>query len=104
MKFVLFKGRHSHPEIDGLPAIFPDGVDVMDFARLFEIATAAVSQVEKVHDERLDLFWRIQKFLDESKPKPGEEWNVHDYHRHTASIRRQSQELSQVLVDLRRPL
>ena len=34
MKFVLFKGRHSHPEIDGLPAIFPDGVDVMDFARL----------------------------------------------------------------------
>ena len=56
MKFVLFKGRHSHPEIDGLPAIFPDGVDVMDFARLFEIATAAVSKVAKVHGERLDLY------------------------------------------------
>lgn len=55
-------------------------------------------------EESKKLIWRIQKFLDESKPKPGEEWNVHDYHRHTASIRRQSQELSQVLVDLRKPL
>ena len=30
--------------------------DVMDFARLFEIATAAVSKVAKVHGERLDLY------------------------------------------------
>ena len=55
-------------------------------------------------EESKKLIWRIQQFLDESRKVPPKDWNVHNYHRLTASIRRQSMELSQVLVDLRKPL
>ena len=52
MKFILFKGRHSHPEIDGLPAIFPDGVDVMDFWMMSRTAFKRISTVR----DHLDLY------------------------------------------------
>lgn len=56
MKFVLFKGHHSHPEIDNLPAIFADSISVMDFERLFDIADAVVSHIAENPEWKLDLY------------------------------------------------
>lgn len=34
MKAILFASRHSHPEIDGLPEIFSEGICPTDFSEL----------------------------------------------------------------------
>lgn len=31
MKYVLINSRHSHKEIDGLPAIFSEVIDIFDY-------------------------------------------------------------------------
>ena len=54
-------------------------------------------------EESKKLIWRIQKLLD-AMPKSVLGTDIHAYHRYTAAMRRQSMELSQVLVDLRKPL
>lgn len=42
-KFVLCPARHAHPQIDGLPSIFPAEIaDVTDVGGLTEIARNAV--------------------------------------------------------------
>lgn len=38
VKAIMFKNRHQHEEIDGLPEIFPDAVDPMDFESLDKMA------------------------------------------------------------------
>lgn len=53
MKAILFKARHLHPEIDGLPAIFPEGVNPMNFAELDRIAEEFVCSCE---DNYIDVY------------------------------------------------
>lgn len=53
MKAILFKARHEHKEIDGLPAIFPDGVNPMEFAELDKIAEDFVCSCE---DNYIDVY------------------------------------------------
>lgn len=60
-------------------------------------------RVRVAMSEAQKFIWRCSQFLD-AMPKDVPGTDIHDYHRHTASIRRQSMELSQVLVDLRKPL
>lgn len=48
-KFVLCPARHSHPQIDGLAAIFPAEIaDVTDVGGLTEIARNAVRGADAV--------------------------------------------------------
>ena len=58
--------------------------------------------------EMKKLKQRIELLLDAPNPNPNagetDDWWPHDYKREIASIRRKSMELTQVLVDLRRPL
>ena len=53
MKFILFKGRHSHPEIDGLPAIFTEDVDPMDF---WMMSRTAFKRINDAKAEHIDLY------------------------------------------------
>lgn len=49
-KFVLCPARHSHPQIDGLPSIFPAEIaDVTDVGDLAEVARNAVRGCDLVH-------------------------------------------------------
>lgn len=52
MKFVLFTGRHSHPEIDGLPAIFERDVDPMDFCMMGRTAFKRIADSKAQHIDR----------------------------------------------------
>lgn len=55
--------------------------------------------------EMRKLQQRLDALLDAPNPNGGiGYWNPYDYGRLTAAIRRQSMEVSNVLVDLRRPL
>ena len=38
VKAIMFKNRHQHDELNGLPEIFPDAVDPMDFESLDKVA------------------------------------------------------------------
>lgn len=42
-KAVLFKARHSHPEIDGLQSIFSETINPMDFEKLDRVAMEFVA-------------------------------------------------------------
>jgi len=53
MKAILFKARHEHKEIDGLPAIFPDGINPMDFTWLDELADDFICSCKEEH---LDIY------------------------------------------------
>lgn len=53
MKAILFKARHSHSEIDGLQAIFPEGVNPLDFKELDRIAEDFVCSCKEEH---LDIY------------------------------------------------
>lgn len=50
-KMVLCAARHSHPAIDGLPAVFEDNIDPMDFSGLMRIAARKLKGVRT-----LDLY------------------------------------------------
>ena len=44
-KMVLCAARHTHPAIDGLPAVFEDNMDPMDFSGLMRIAARQLKGV-----------------------------------------------------------
>lgn len=47
---------------------------------------------------------RLDTLLDAPNPRKDGYWNPYDYKKLTAAIRRQSMEVSNILVDLRKPL
>ena len=47
---------------------------------------------------------RIDALLDAPNPRKDGYWNPYDYKKLTAAIRRQSMEVSNILVGLRKPL
>ena len=50
-KMVLCAARHSHPAIDGLPAVFANDIDPMDFNNLMRIAAHKLKNIKT-----LDLY------------------------------------------------
>lgn len=56
MKCVLFRARHSHPEINGLPEIFHDGMDPMGFDQLSYFATLFFTGPSGGRSKQIDLY------------------------------------------------
>ena len=54
--------------------------------------------------ELRNLPQRIDALLDAPNPRKDGYWNPYDYKKLTAAIRRQSMEVSNILVGLRKPL
>ena len=58
----------------------------------------------RVVNERECRLQRIDALLDAPNPRKDGYWNPYDYKKLTAAIRRQSMEVSNILVGLRKPL